>query len=518
MKKTLLLASLLISLSSLSQSDQNITGSTPRETEPYIAVNPANPSNLIAAWMSLTFPFKIVTKASFDGGVTWGNVNYLPHFSSSFTITSADVSIAFNSAGTAFISYVDYKITLDSGFVRVARSSNGGVSWDPPVNAIDALSQPDLPVDRPWIVCDQSSSPYSGRLYLLSKSYWGAAPPHKIWLSISSDSGATFSPIVRLDNPIAIGSLTNIMVTPTVGADGTFYGAYMSWDTSQSPFVRMICTRSTDGGSTFTQSTIGFPVSGSAITDTLYQGSYSLSANPADPNNLVFQVTDARNGDPDILALNSNNAGLSWYAVPIRVNDDSLGNGIGQDMSWGAFAPNGVYAVAWRDRRNGLPNDTSDFEIYTAVSLDGGATFKPNFCLSSAQSPYINITRGNDFLGLCLSGNYLFAAWSDLRNGNPNREDIYVRKVSINTLASADDSGISGNGISVFPNPNPGEFTLNLDRSSTVAICDLYGRQLLLTGLDKGNTLLKTDLAGGTYVLRVWNETGIFTRKIIVFK
>ena len=516
MKKIFVSFFLFLSLFSFSQTDQNITNTVARETEPFIAVNPANPNNIIAAWMRISFPTGIATKASFDGGTTWGNLNFLPHFTSSIFVTSADVSITFNNSGTAFICYVDYKVTLDSGFVRVAISTNGGVTWNNPVNAINALSQPDLPVDRPWIVCDKSNSAYSGRIYLVSKSYYAAATPHKIWLSISSDTANTFSAITRLDNPVTIGTLTNIMGVPTIGADGTFYCAYASWNTSFDPFPRFVCTKSTNGGNTFSQYTIAYPVSGSPVTDTLYQGSYSIDANPMNAANLIFQATDARFGDPDILTVYSIDGGQTWTTVPVRVNDDAVNNGLGQEMSWGAFSPNGIYAVAWRDRRTGIPNDTSDFEIWTSVSLDGGATFKPNYLVSSVPSPYINQIRGNDFLGVSLSSTYLFADWSDNRNNNPNKEDIYVRKISLNTLASANQISFENFSFSIYPNPNLGEIFIEVNIKSTVKIYDLAGKEVFVSEITVGTSKIKTDFADGTYFLKLENEKGVFTKKIVI--
>ena len=509
---------LLLTVVSFAQSDLNLTGTLGSETEPFIAVNPANPNNIISAWMRISYPARIETKTSFDGGMTWGNINYLPHFSNNIFIVSADVSIAFNNSGTAFISYVDYKLNLDSGFVRVAKSTDGGISWNNPVNAIDALSHSDLPIDRPWIVCDQSNSAFGGRIYLVTKSYYAATPPHKIWLSISTDTANTFSSLVQLDNPVAIGLLSNIMITPTVGADGAFYGAYMSWDTLQSPFARVICTKSIDGGNTFTQSTIAYPISGSAITDTLYQGSYSLSANPANANNLVFQVTDARNGDPDILTVNSMNGGQTWSSIPVRVNDDAIGNGIGQDMSWGAFSPNGVYAVAWRDRRNGLPNDTSNFEVYTSVSLDGGLSFRPNFCLSSSASPFINILRGNDFLGIGLSNTELFANWSDNRNAALNKEDIYARTENINLLTSLNEISSTNFLMTIYPNPNNGELSLKINIKSNLKIYNLSGNEIFSSEINFGVSKIKINLAEGIYFVELENAQGTFTEKMVILR
>jgi hypothetical protein len=514
MKKIYTFLFTLISIFCFSQTDQNISGTTARETEPFVAVNPVNPDNIIAAWMSISYPPRIVTKTSFDGGLTWGNINYLPHFSGSILNTSADPSITFNKTGTAFICYVDYKITLDSGYVRVAKSTNGGISWNAPVNAINALTQPDKPIDRPWIVCDKSNSAYSGRIYLVSKSYYAVTVPHKIWLSISSDDAASFTPIVRLDDPVAVGLLTNIMGTATVGSDGTFYCAYASWDLLHDPLPRFVCTKSIDGGNTFTQYSIAYPVTGSGITDSLYQGSYSLSANPVVAGNLIFQAVDARNGDPDILAVYSTNSGQNWNVTPFRVNDDAINNGIGQDMSWGEFTPNGVYALSWRDRRHGIPNDTSGYEIYTSISTDGGSSFKPNYCLSSAFSPFINIIRGNDFLGVGLNNTDLFAVWSDNRNKYPNKEDIYLRKVSLSTLGSIKNLASQNFLICVYPNPTNGAVNISSEKQE-IRIIKLYNAEGDFIREYFKNDFSVSDLPAGIYYIIAETERSTFFNKLI---
>ncbi len=512
--KILITVLLFSAISSYSQTDQNISGTTSRETEPFIAVNPTNPDNIIVAWMNLTYPVKITTKCSFDGGNTWGNTNTLPHFSTSILTAAADVSITFNNSGTAFISYVDYKLTLDSGYVRVAKSTDGGISWSNPIFAVNALSHVDKQIDRPWIACDKSNSAYSGNIYLVTKSYYAATPPQKIWLSVSTDDANTFSPIARLDTPVLIGSLlTNIMGVPAVGPDGTFYTAYIS----QSPLVRITCTKSTDSGTTFTQSTIASPVAGSSISDSLYQGGYTLDANPQNANNLVFTVTDARNGDPDILSVYSMDGGQTWSTTPTRVNDDAIGNGIGQDMVWSAFSPNGTYAVAWRDRRNGVTNDTSSFEIYAAVSLDGGATFYPNYCLSSEQSPFINQQRGNDFIGVALSDNYLYVVWSDNRNNSTTKEDIYLSKKSIASLTSINNINYQSSLFNIFPNPTTGTIHINSNDQpvKTIRLYDLYGKFI---EEHHSNNFSVSDLPNGIYYIKIETNTASFTKKLIVIK
>ena len=506
MKIKLLLLSVLFCNFSFSQiANVNVSNGLLPDTEPFMAVNPVNPNNLIAAWMhvNITGKISIYSKNSTDGGLTWGNQYSFPHISSSFT--SADVSIAFNAAGEAFISFVDYKLALDSGYDRCAKSLDGGVTWSTPVRVCSAHDSPDLPVDRPWIVCDKSSGAYAGRLYVVSKSYYASAPPQKIWLSISSDSGNTWTPIHELDDSIPIDLLTNIMGTPTVGADGALYVAYLSWHTAQNIFPRVICTKSVDGGNTFTPYTISTLTASSSVHDSLYQGSYSLSANPANNSNIIFQAIDNRNGDPDVLELNSQDGGVTWSAVPVRVNDDAVANGKGQDMSWSGFSPNGTYAVAWRDRRNsGNNTDTAKTEIYTALSTNGGISFSPNFNLSSAPSPFINIQRGNDFIGVCLNNNYLFADWCDLRTGNDEifaDDELQVQILSIPTITQQQ------NNVELFPNPSSDFTTVQINDPNNsewnFKVYDVFGKLVLEKMIYSNEDKLNLDLASGLYFYEV---------------
>jgi hypothetical protein len=255
-------------------------------------------------------------------------------------------------------------------------------------------------------------------------------------------------------------------------------------------------------------------VAGSPVTDTLYQGSYSLTANPSIAGNLIFQAVDARNGDPDILAIYSVNGALNWSVTPVRVNDDAINNGIGQDMSWGAFSANGIYAVAWRDRRNGITNDTSNYEVYSSVSLDGGVSFKPNYCLSSAPSPFINVIRGNDFLGVALNNTSLFSAWSDNRNSSPNKEDIYVRKESLITLTSINNILSQDVLFDVYPNPTNGTVHINTNNQKikNIKLFNIQGEflQEYFT-----NDFSVINLSNGMYFIIVETNKSTFTTKLI---
>jgi len=480
------------------------------DAEPTLAANPTNPSNLIAAWMKATGlnQVSIACVYSNDGGASWSSPALLPHVSASFTC--ADVSITFNAGGTAYICYIDSKINLDSGYVVVAKSLNGGQTWSTPVKVLSAQEKPDLPVDRPWIAVDNTSGPYSGRVYVVSKGYFAAPLPHHVWMKSSADGGLTWSSIKQLDDSIPTDQVTNSMGVPAVGADGHLYVAYASYHPSQNVYARMVCTQSADGGASFMPYIIGNYAANSGVTDTLFDAGYTLSCDPTHAGVLAYTGTDARNGDPDILTWHSTDGGLTWSSTPTRVNNDPVGNGIGQDMCWAAFTANG-YFVVWRDRRaSGTSGSSAPFEVYAAGSSDNGQSYWSNQKLSTAASPVIKLHRGNDFLGVAVGGFQVSTCWGDNRTGN-----IEIYTASIETTQLIPDLVVEtppALPITCYPSPTDGSlhisFSPHNEGTVTLAVYDLQGKavmQLPARAVHPGRNELIIDvpqLAPGYYILR----------------
>src|SRR4051812_39434496 len=102
MKKFLiLLFTCLVKISSAQITNINISGGVTFDGESFLAVNPANPQNMVIAWMGFYLPsglrVSIKTKVTFDGGATWGSLHAQPHLSPN--TTSADVSMCFKNDG-----------------------------------------------------------------------------------------------------------------------------------------------------------------------------------------------------------------------------------------------------------------------------------------------------------------------------------------------------------------------------------------------------------------------------------
>lgn len=454
MRKISTICLLLFSFVSFAQ-ETNLSNSLLFDGEPYIAQNPANPRNLVVAWMGLKFSnnafhIAIKTRASFDGGTSWSAATTLPHLSPSFG--SADVSMAFDPSGLLYVCYIDYRQMPDSGGVYVARSHNGGLSFDTPTKAFDMYEVAGKrAIDRPFIAVDPSNG---AKVFITTKPAPWIAPPNRSYYKVSSDSGRTWTSIQAVDQaPYLIGSMIAApMAAHTVAANGTLHMLYPSYVASQNVLPTFYHAKSSSFGSTWNYNLAVALNPG--IADTNYKNAYQLLSHPSDPTKLCFFTTGYSNGDADIFSIHSEDGGTTWSAIQ-RVNDDGLANGKGQDMVWAAYNENGSLAVCWRDRRNATANGfwNADYQFYYATSVDNGASFSTNKMINSSLIPFdsLIVENGNDVMGCTYYSDTLYTVWGDTRNGKMN---IYFNKILSSSNASIGFADLENNlNWSISPNP-----------------------------------------------------------------
>jgi hypothetical protein len=495
------------------------------EGEPYLAINPANPQNMVAAWMSFKLignPVTIKTRSTMDGGLTWSDTVSLPHMNAAWQ--SADVSMAWRSDGVLFISYIDY---LDSsstdGGDFVVRSTDGGRSFSQPVQTVDATEDTDVSLDRPWIVVDNSVP--NGNLYLCTKpAPWNPLPNHT-YFTRSTDGGTTWAHEAVLDTlGYSALDVSAPMGAPTVANDGMLSIAYPFVQTAKNAGFAL--ARSSDGGQSFTRSFLMLPVEDLKEKDSI-KGGFHLIADPTNPKHLIFAWPDARYGDYDVLAIASFDGGATWPDTA-RVNDDAKNNGVVQDMVWPTFGADGSLAIVWRDRRNGSsPGYASASDTYCSSSFDGGKTWSQNVRLSDSTAPYnpALFKPGNDFLTGAISNDSLFAAWSEVRDG---RVIVNFAKAPLNANAQVMQTvnATSNGSLMVVPNPAEGNVTVHFELASSTAcsllLYDSRGiliRQLFNAVLPSGARSVNCPilgLANGDYFIELRTETGVSRAKITV--
>ena len=487
--------------------DINISSAQYFDSEPSLAVNPTNQQNVVAAWMGLTgIKVSAKTKASFDGGLTWSAVSSLPHYS--ITSTSADVSLAFNSSGKCFYSFIDFH-KPDSGAVFVSASSNGGLNWSAPVKAIDGMAAPQLPLDRPWIAVDNSGGTYDGRIYVTAMTAnWFPTNRH-VFITFSDDDGLSWSTLKQVDTAGFLCTNVKSMLIPTVTADGKLNCAYISYDVSGSLIPRMIDAISVDGGDNFSFHSV-LQYTSTSVIDTDYQFSYCMVAHPTDANKLWMGFTNWSNGDPDIYVYYSSNGGINWNSG-VKVNDDGVMNGIGQDMLWMNVSPTGIVGAAWRDRRNYGQGATTSFDIYGAVSVDG-VNWSANKMVSDNYSPFSSLTEGNDFLGICLNDNFLMSDWGDYRG---NHWEIYYNRVPLSEMLGVNQLGDLQNDFYLKQNPSNDflELVSNGNFSSLdISVFNLVGEKIY-SGIFSGekNSSIKIpvkNISNGVYLVKIKSAEG----------
>jgi len=498
--------------------------------EPYLAVNPTNPQNIIVAWMALdastNYKVAIKSKVSFDGGTTWGNQFIQPHFSK--TWYSADVSMQFRRNGTVYLTYIDYNKAVDSGGVYITHSINGGISWSAPTQIWNAkVEAPNkIPLDRPWLAVDNSKTTNDGAFFITTKPAPWIAPPNRPYLKTSIDSGKTWSAYRYVDttNYLVGNIIAAPMAFPTVSADGALCIAYPSYLSTQSVYPKYILAKSYNHGSSFQY--YNLLVNPTSVNDTLYKLGYRLATNPSDANQMAFAFVAKTYGDPDIFVTTTNNGGLSWN-TPARVNDDATGNGKAQDMVWMNYDNKNKLIVTWRDRRNGSgtgfyqPSDT-----YCATSSDNGTSFKTNIRLSNSTAAFDSILEqsGNDFLSCELANDTIYAAWGDVRSGNLN---IYFSKTSDSTGISTGIISVDENeALTIYPNPTNDKLVLHFNDGSIkqieLKVFSESGQEVLSRQLENNSAQLVIDVSklgtGIYFVSATTHQHKVYSRNIIVSK
>ncbi|TMD63275.1 MAG: exo-alpha-sialidase [Chloroflexi bacterium] len=360
----------------------------------------ANGSTIVAATQVGRFndggASNIGWATSTDNGATWQN-GFLPVTTVFATPAGqfdrvSDPSVSYDAAHKLWM-ISSLAISSGSGTavgaaVIVNTSSNGGLTWNPPVVVANANGGF---FDKDWIVCDNtSSSAYYGHCYV----EWDInSSGNLVQMSTSSDGGATWSAgQATQDNVSGLGG------QPLVQPNGTVIVPFLSTISGIAAFT------STNGGTSWNSS-----VSIASQTDHQVAGIRSEPLPSAEIDGtgkayVAWQDCRFENGcSANDIVISTSTDGATWSA-PQRVPIDAVGSnidhfipGIAVDKATSGSSAHLALAFYYYPNAN-CTTATCQLEVGYVSSTDGGATWSTETTLTSSAMNLAwlaNTTSGN---------------------------------------------------------------------------------------------------------------------------
>jgi hypothetical protein len=428
------------------------------QSETYITVNPAAPTNL-AAGSNEIFRLPMRGYFSLDGGGTWGGVDLPlpPAIGANGTRFGSDPSLAFDSRGNLYYSYIVVFFGNGNGIngteLAVAKSVDGGKTY-PSASFFAFQSGQNHFNDKPMITTDTNpASPFRDRVYVAWDAASGGSTGGGIRVA-SSSNGEDFA-VTRADDPGGPGRA--IGAVPFVGPGGELYVAWNDYSANTIAF-----NRSFDGGATWDRQRvvaakrIPFDI---AVPAESFRGALVYPSCAADTSNdphrgrLYCSWMDlTAGGTTDILVSYSDDKGLSW-SVPIPATD-RLSSPVDRFNHWLSADPvTGDVNVSFYDTRNDTTGSRYMTDIYFSQSTNGAISWSlPNTRVSTVSSnehdcggifPCTGINYGNqqgDYAGLVSYGGTSHPIWTDSRlQMNPSsgcRTNLVMEEVFTATVSN----------------------------------------------------------------------------------
>jgi hypothetical protein len=418
----------------------NVTAMPGNEAEDAIAVNPTNPSNIVAMSTLPDVVAGLAVGVSLDSGQTWSRSVIGATTSDPLGDICCDQQLAWDHFGNLWMTYL-VNSSLD---VLVAVSTDGGLTF---------TKAADIPTNG-----DQPSI---------------SAGANSVWVSWTRSPGAQIvASGARVNGLGQYGSFTAPESVPSPGSNGD-YGDTAVGRAGQVMVTYQNSTNGQGGANIYIAvdpdglGPAGFGHT-TLVTHSHVGGFDYIAAKPnrsidAEANLAWDRSGGAHNGrvyliwvdenpnesdNTDVMLQHSDNNGASWSPA-VRLNDDHTVNSQ-YDPAIALDQSNGDFGVSWYDTRNdlghggsgdvdGIPND--DFQIWATDSTNGGTRFARNFQVSRGTSSAVaanSFFDNGDYTHAAFVAGTFWPAWSDNSNStgdNPNGRlhqfDLYTAKVSI---------------------------------------------------------------------------------------
>jgi hypothetical protein len=396
------------------------------EAEEHIAVDPNNSNNLVAAIsdFALRGGFNTTKYAfSFSNGAagTWSE-RYVPLDANGFPATgdgrsweaNSDPVVAIDKLGNVFLAdlYFNSSNNANGLYVSVATLASGVAFTAASTYAVATNPSPTASIseDKEWIAVDNSSSPYSGNVYVSWTRFTGCTSggcsSDAIVFSRSTDHGKTWSAPIQISPSSQNGAVQGSQVA--VGPNGEVYVAYEVF------FVggkrQHFLAKSTNGGISFTTPVAATPFFNElSFKSTYRKNSFaSLAISPTNGNvYLVYSDQPSKTLGAEVEFVKSASGGASFTA-PVVINDASAGQ---QFMPAVTVDSSGVIHASWFDTRNS-GGTSSLYDIYATRSFDGGNTFNPNARVTASLVNAGNASFIGDYAGIAAGGGFAHPVWT----------------------------------------------------------------------------------------------------------
>jgi hypothetical protein len=404
------------------------------EVEPSIAVNPANPNNMIAAWQQDRWSNGGArgpgTAYSFDGGGTWTRTSAPMSRCAGGTGANAferasDPWVTFAPDGTAYQAALGFNNVQNAdNAILVSRSTDGGRTW----SEATTLRRDNLAPgnDKESITADPTDARFAYAVW--DRLANNAAPT---WFARTTDGGATWEAARIVHDPgPSRQTLNNIVVVLPDGALVLFFSELPTTVNGAAPTLRVM--RSADKGVTWSPpvtvtglQTVGTtdPETGIGIRDGSAIGAIAAGSNGV----LAVTWQDSRftGGAYDGIAFSRSTDGGATWSPPLRINGDPAVRALIPSV---AIAADGTIGVAYYDFRSNTPDPATLLtDFWLATSSDGVSWSERRLAgpFDYARAPLVGgkFFLG-DYTGMANAGNSFVIAVGRANADAGNRSDI----------------------------------------------------------------------------------------------
>jgi hypothetical protein len=376
------------------------------EVEPWVEVNPTDPSNVIAVWQQDRWSNGgargLLTAVTHDGGVSWDTT--FPHFSTCAGGTAAnggnyerssDPWVTFSPNGVAHQISLSVNLFNDPATaILVSRSTDGGDTWSEPITVARDPSDeaPFLFNDKESITADPNDSAFvyaiwdrlrfpSDRANFNAQhafSFRGDAI-----FSRTTDGGATWEPARAIFAPRKLQSTIGhqIVVRPTGELIDLF--TLFQGSGNNRPGSSLAMMRSTNKGATWSAPRV--------IHKIQFEGAFDPDTGrpiraegfvpevAVDPNNGNLYATwqDIRFSGVDQIAFSMSTDGGNTWSSPIKVSQTPPSADPANEQAWVPAvhaAANGTLAVTYYDFRFNTPAPGVPTDHWMVLCDPSGAT------------------------------------------------------------------------------------------------------------------------------------------------